>query len=59
VSLQSRGAGQIVTINIKVGDVVKKGQAIGTINQSELTKQLQQQQAKLQEARSIANHLLT
>jgi HlyD family secretion protein len=49
VPLQSKSAGQLLTLNVKVGDVVKKGDVIGTINQAELRKQLQQQRAKLAE----------
>lgn len=52
VSLQSKSAGQLVSLSIKVGDVVKKGDVIGTIDQSELRKQLQQQRTKLAELRS-------
>lgn len=49
VPLESKSAGQITELKIKVGDVVKAGQVIGTINQSELQEQLDQQQAKLVE----------
>ncbi|MHC5939183.1 NHLP bacteriocin system secretion protein [Nostoc sp.] len=52
VQLQSKSAGQLMTFNVKVGDVVKKGQLLGTIDQAELRKQLQQQQAKLTELES-------
>lgn len=48
-SLQSPSAGQLQDLKIKVGDVVKKGEVIATIDQPELKKQLQQQQAKLSE----------
>ena len=47
VPLQSKSAGQLMALNIKVGDVIKKGQVLATIDQAELGKQLQQQQAKL------------
>ncbi|MFS0519412.1 NHLP bacteriocin system secretion protein [Nostoc sp. UIC 10607] len=47
VPLQSKSAGQLMALNIKVGDVIKKGQVLATIDQAELRKQLQQQQAKL------------
>lgn len=49
VPLQSTGSGQLLSLNIKVGDVIKKGQVLGTINQDDLQKQLQQQRAKLAE----------
>lgn len=49
VPLQIKSAGQLNTLTIKANDIVKKGQVIGTIDQSELRKQLQQQQSKLQE----------
>ncbi|MBD2526762.1 NHLP bacteriocin system secretion protein [Nostoc sp. FACHB-133] len=52
VQLQSKSAGQLMTFNVKVGDVVKKGQVLATIDQAELRKQLQQQQAKLTELES-------
>ncbi len=46
-SVQSAAAGQVVAINVKVGDVIKKGQILATINQTELQNQLQQQRTKL------------
>jgi HlyD family secretion protein len=49
ISLQSKSSGQLLTVNIKVGDTIKKGQVLATINQSELQKQLQQQRLKLTE----------
>jgi HlyD family secretion protein len=49
VSLQSKGAGQLLDLKIKVGDTIKKGQIIAKIDQTELKKQLQQQQLKLSE----------
>ncbi|MDF5708717.1 MAG: NHLP bacteriocin system secretion protein [Nostoc sp. S4] len=52
VPLQSKSAGQLMALNIKVGDVIKKGQVLATIDQAELRKQLQQQQAKLTELQS-------
>ncbi|MHC5861749.1 NHLP bacteriocin system secretion protein [Nostoc sp.] len=52
VPLQSKSAGQLIALNIKVGDVVKKGQVLATIDQAELRKQLQQQRAKLTELES-------
>lgn len=49
VPLQSRNSGQIVDLNVNVGDVVKKGQILATIDQPELQKQLQQKRNKLTE----------
>jgi HlyD family secretion protein len=53
VPVQSKSAGQILNLNIKTGDVVKKGQVLATIDQAELRKQLQQQRAKLTELQSL------
>ena len=47
--LQLKNAGQISTLTIKPNDIIKKGQIIGSIDQTELHKQLQQQQTKLKE----------
>jgi HlyD family secretion protein len=44
--------GKLKTVNVRVGDLVKKGQVIATIDQDELQKQLQQQQNKLAELES-------
>ncbi|MCC5645529.1 NHLP bacteriocin system secretion protein [Nostoc sp. CHAB 5824] len=52
VPLQSKSAGQLMALNIKVGDVIKKGQVLATIDQAELRKQLQQQRAKLTQLES-------
>lgn len=52
VPVQSKSAGQLMALNIKVGDIIKKGQLLATIDQAELRKQLQQQRAKLTELRS-------
>jgi HlyD family secretion protein len=49
IPLQIKSSGQLSTLTIKANDTVKKGQVIGTIDQTELRKQLQQLQAKLQE----------
>jgi HlyD family secretion protein len=43
VPLQLKSAGQLSTLTIKPNDIVKKGQVIGSIDQTELRKQLQQQ----------------
>lgn len=52
VPLQSKSAGQLMALNVKVGDVIKKGQVLATIDQAELRKQLQQQRVKLTELNS-------
>jgi len=50
--LQSKSSGQLLALNVKVGDIVKKGQVLGTLDQVELRKQLQQQRDKLTELQS-------
>ncbi|MBW4509340.1 MAG: NHLP bacteriocin system secretion protein [Scytonematopsis contorta HA4267-MV1] len=55
VPLESKTPGQLLALNIKVGDMVTKGQVLATIDQSELRKQLQQQQTKLKELDSQNN----
>jgi HlyD family secretion protein len=55
VPLESKSPGQLLALNIKVGDMVTKGQVLATIDQSELRKQLQQQQTKLSELESQNN----
>ncbi|MBD1930384.1 MULTISPECIES: NHLP bacteriocin system secretion protein [Cyanophyceae] len=52
VPLQSKSSGQLLALNVKVGDMVKKGQVLGTLDQIELRKQLQQQRDKLAELQS-------
>jgi HlyD family secretion protein len=47
VDFQASGTGQLQDIKVKVGDTVKKGEILATLDQTELQKQLQQQQAKL------------
>ncbi|BAY41743.1 secretion protein HlyD (plasmid) [Nostoc sp. NIES-2111] len=47
IPLKPQSAGQLMMLNIKAGDVVKKGQILARIDQTEVRKQLQQQQAKL------------
>lgn len=49
VPFQSAGAGRLQALKVKVGDVVKKGQVLATIDQAELQKKLQQSQAKLEQ----------
>ena len=55
VPLQSTSAGQVLTIDIKVGDEVRKGQVLATLDQTELRKQLQQQRTKLAELQQQAS----
>ena len=52
LALQSKTPGQLLSLNVKVGDIVKKGDAIATINQADLRKQLEQQGTKLTELES-------
>jgi len=52
VPFQSQGAGRLLTLKVRVGDVVKKGQVIAIIDQAELQKKLQQTKAKLEQLRS-------
>ncbi len=51
VSVQSSTSGRILSINVQVGDLVKKGQVLATIDQSELQKQLQLARNKLAQLR--------
>lgn len=50
--VQSAAAGRVVTMNVKVGDAVKQGQILATIDQIELQNQLLQQRKKLAELES-------
>ena len=47
VPLQSKSSGQLLALNVKAGDIVKKGDVLATVNQNELRKQLQLARAKL------------
>ncbi len=47
VPLQSKSAGQLLALNVNVGDVVKKGDILATVDQVDLRKQLQLARAKL------------
>ncbi len=47
VAFEAPSGGQILTINIKPGDIVNKGDIIATLEQSQLEKQLQRQRDKL------------
>ncbi|MBW4506299.1 MAG: NHLP bacteriocin system secretion protein [Scytonematopsis contorta HA4267-MV1] len=51
VSVQASQPGRILSLNVEVGDKVKKGQVLATIDQSELQKQLQLQRDKLAQLR--------
>jgi HlyD family secretion protein len=51
VSLQLPSSGQVVELNIKVGDLVQKGQVLGKINQPALQQSLDQERVRLEEAR--------
>jgi len=52
VSFQSPAPGQVVTVNVSVGDFVKKGDVIGTLNQPDLVQELEQERVRLAQARS-------
>lgn len=47
VQFQAPSAGGLLKLKIKVGDAVKRGQVIATIDQSALKQQLEQEKAKL------------
>lgn len=47
VPLQSKSAGQLVALNAKTGDLVKKGDVLATVDQVDLRKQLQLARSKL------------
>lgn len=49
VSFQSPAQGQIVNLNVTVGDTVTKGDVIGTINQPEIEQRLTQEKIRLRE----------
>ncbi|MEG3850713.1 NHLP bacteriocin system secretion protein [Microcoleus sp. herbarium19] len=49
VQFQAANSGQLVKLNIKPGDVVKRGQEIGRIDKLDLKQQLGQEKAKLAE----------
>lgn len=46
VSFQSSSTGRLKTMNVRVGDSVETGQVLATLDQDELTKQLQLAQSK-------------
>ncbi|HVN78803.1 MAG TPA: NHLP bacteriocin system secretion protein [Terriglobia bacterium] len=49
VEFQSPASGRLVALNVRVGDTVKKGEVLGTIDLAEIRKQLEEEQAKLAE----------
>ncbi|BAZ05173.1 NHLP bacteriocin system secretion protein [Calothrix sp. NIES-3974] len=51
VTLQSPNSGRILDLKVDIGDKVKKGQVIATIDQSELRSQLQLNREKLNQLR--------
>lgn len=53
--LESTSAGQVLALNFKVGDAVRKGQVLAVLDQTEMQRQLQQQRAKLVELQQQAN----
>ncbi|GAA6619528.1 NHLP bacteriocin system secretion protein [Scytonema sp. NUACC26] len=46
VQIQSLGGGQLLTLNIKPGDVVRQNQILAIVDQSNIKQQLQQENAK-------------
>ena len=52
VSFQSPAPGQVVSIDVNVGDFVDKGDVIGTLNQPDLAQELDQERVRLAEARA-------
>lgn len=52
VAIQTKDVGQLLALNVQVGDIVKKGQILGTIDQVQVRKDLQQQRDKLAELQS-------
>jgi HlyD family secretion protein len=49
VALQAPSAGVVQSLNVRVGDMVKKGQVLGIIDQTELQKNLQLARLKLEQ----------
>lgn len=52
VSFQAPAQGQVVSLNVSVGDMVTKGQVIGTINQPEIEQQLRQERIRLEDVKN-------
>ena len=51
LTVQASNSGRILELNVKVGDKVKKGQVLATLDQTELRKQLQLSRDKLAQLR--------
>ena len=49
IQFQAPSSGQLLTLNIQAGTEVRRGQVLGTIDQSQTQEQLRQQQKKLAE----------
>jgi HlyD family secretion protein len=58
VSFQLPASGQIVELNVKVGDFVKKGQILGKLNQPGLQQILDQERVRLAELRERNSRLV-
>ena len=58
VSFQLPASGQVVELSVKVGDFVKKGQALGRINQPALQQSLDQVRVRLAELRERNSRLV-
>ncbi|GAA6618807.1 NHLP bacteriocin system secretion protein [Scytonema sp. NUACC26] len=52
MAFQSPTTGQLVNLNLRVGELVKKGQIVAILDQAELQKQLQQQRLKVLELKN-------
>jgi len=49
VSFQSPASGQIISLDMQVGDFVRKGDVVGIINQPEIAQRLEQERRRLSE----------
>src|SRR5262245_27716243 len=58
VSFQLPASGQVVELNFKVGDFVRKGQTLGRINQPSLQQSLNQERVRLGELRERNSRIL-
>ena len=52
IALQSRSSGQVIDVNIKVGDLVKKGQLVARLDLPQLHQQIRQVENNIQELSS-------
>ncbi len=52
VAFQSPASGQLVSLDVRVGDFVKKGQLLGTLNLPEIERQLTEERGKLAQFRT-------